>query len=129
MSEEGDTSSPRSPDHRRQPLGCAPSPRALRAPVLTVTNLNDTGAGSLRNAIATSAAGDTIQFQAGLTGTIQQTAGELRADLDPMQIGRFLGVVLDGLVMQRAAGFDPPTDVVLGLLHDALAPGTRAAPG
>jgi hypothetical protein len=50
----------------------------------------------------------------------QQEAGELRADLDPEQIGRFLGVIFDGLVMQRAAGFEPPTDVVLGLVRDAL---------
>jgi TetR/AcrR family transcriptional regulator, transcriptional repressor of aconitase len=54
----------------------------------------------------------------------QQAAGELRSDLDPEQIGRFLGVVFDGLVMQRAAGFEPPTDVVLGLVRDALGPAT-----
>lgn len=52
----------------------------------------------------------------------EQEAGELRSDLDPDQIGRFIGVVLDGLVMHRAAGFDPPVDVVLSLLRDALGP-------
>ncbi|HEX5121884.1 MAG TPA: choice-of-anchor Q domain-containing protein [Rhodanobacteraceae bacterium] len=43
------------------------------AATFTVTNLNDTGAGSLRDAIgqANAAAGaDTVQFQAGLTGMI-----------------------------------------------------------
>jgi len=43
---------------------------AHAASTITVTTLNDTGAGSLRDAITTSAAGDTIVFQAGLTGTI-----------------------------------------------------------
>jgi hypothetical protein len=47
----------------------------------TVTNLNDAGAGSLRQAIlnanANSPAADTINFQAGLTGTITLTTGEL----------------------------------------------------
>ncbi|MEM7737779.1 MAG: hypothetical protein AAF267_18530 [Deinococcota bacterium] len=35
-----------------------------------VTNLNDTGAGSLRDAITAAGEGDTITFQAGLSGTI-----------------------------------------------------------
>jgi hypothetical protein len=43
---------------------------AHAATTLTVKNLNDTGADSLRDAITNSAAGDTIVFQTGLTGTI-----------------------------------------------------------
>jgi hypothetical protein len=43
----------------------------------TVTNLNDTGAGSLRQAIIDTPAGGTVHFQAGLSGTITLTSGEL----------------------------------------------------
>jgi hypothetical protein len=41
-----------------------------RASVLTVTNLNDSGLGSLRSAIIGASSGDTIQFGVGLSGTI-----------------------------------------------------------
>jgi predicted outer membrane repeat protein len=44
---------------------------------LTVTNLNDSGAGSLRAQIAAAAAGDSIIFAGGLTGTITLSSGEL----------------------------------------------------
>jgi len=54
--------------------------QAAEAATFTVTNLNDNGAGSLRQAIidANNAAGaDTVTFQAGLTGTITLTSGQL----------------------------------------------------
>src|SRR5205085_3631213 len=50
------------------------------AATFTVTNLNDSGPGSLRQAIddANGAGGpDVITFQAGLTGTITLTSGQL----------------------------------------------------
>ena len=48
------------------------------ATTLTVTNLNDSGVGSLRQAISNAASnGDVIVFAAGVTGTITLTSGEL----------------------------------------------------
>jgi len=44
---------------------------AAQAATFTVTTLADSGAGSLRQAIASAGVGDTITFAAGLTGTIQ----------------------------------------------------------
>ncbi len=49
--------------------------QATRAATITVTNPNDSGPGSLRQAIADAASGDTINF--GITGTITLTSGEL----------------------------------------------------
>ena len=50
-----------------------------------------------------------------------QAAGELRADVDVDDIGRFLGVIVDGIASQRAFGFDPPeTELVLRLTRDAI---------
>ena len=48
------------------------------AEAATVANLNDSGSGSLRDAIAGATAGDTIDF--GLTGTITLTSGALTVD-------------------------------------------------
>lgn len=60
-----------------------------------------------------------------------QASGRLRDDVDREAIGRFLGVVLDGIVVQRALGFEAPDpDVVVRLVGDAIAararPRTRA---
>src|SRR6476620_9174315 len=60
-------------------LGLSFAPTTYAA-TFTVTNLNDNGAGSLRAAItsANGAAGaDIVNFQAGLTGTITLTTGEI----------------------------------------------------
>lgn len=50
-----------------------------------------------------------------------QRAGEIRDDLDARSLGIFVNLVLHGLMLQRAAGEDPPpVDLVLGLLNDAI---------
>jgi hypothetical protein len=50
----------------------------VHAATLTVLNLADSGPGSLRQAIADAAPGDTISFATNVTGTITLTSGELR---------------------------------------------------
>ena len=50
--------------------------------VLTVTNTNDSGPGSLRQVIASAAAGTTIEFAPGVTGVITLTSGHLVIDKD-----------------------------------------------
>ena len=63
---------------------CRPSLVALETRCLlsTVTNLDDAGTGSLRDAIASTPAGETVAFQKGLSGTITLTTGELAIDKD-----------------------------------------------
>jgi hypothetical protein len=56
------------------------SPAPAGAATLTVTSLADSGAGSLRQALADAGPGDTVAFQAGLTGTITLTSGQLVVD-------------------------------------------------
>src|SRR5262249_47991592 len=48
----------------------------------TVTTLNDAGPGSLRDAIVITPSGGTVDFQAGLTGTILLSTGELAITKD-----------------------------------------------
>ena len=49
----------------------------LSAATLTVTNLNDSGAGSLRQACIDAASGDTVVFQPGLAGVVTFAAGQI----------------------------------------------------
>ena len=42
----------------------------IRAATITVQNANDSGAGSLRQAIADAATGDTIEFSQAMTSTL-----------------------------------------------------------
>lgn len=53
-----------------------------------------------------------------------QARGELRADIEPIQLGRFATMVLNGLAL-RVMGEDPvDVESVIALLHDALDPRT-----
>jgi AcrR family transcriptional regulator len=58
------------------------------------------------------------------TVTAMRERGEIRSDLPMETIGRFLGLVLDGLAVQVAARFGPPVDVdgTFELIRSALAP-------
>ena len=58
-----------------------------------------------------------------------QARGVLRADVEPEVIGRFVGVIVDGVAVQRAFGFDPPEQALLvRLLDDAIAARPGAQP-
>jgi parallel beta-helix repeat protein len=62
-------------------LGIAALAPSAHAATFTVTNLADSGAGSLRDAVAqanTNPGADVITFQSGLTGTILLTTGQLK---------------------------------------------------
>src|SRR5438445_5202771 len=63
------------------------SPRSALATTRTVTNLNDAGAGSLRDTIAASIGGDIVTFAPGLAGAISLTTGELTIARDLTIIG------------------------------------------
>ena len=81
---------PQSKAHRAaragiQAAGIAAGTTVLFAPgaeaaTRTVTNLNDSGAGSLRDAVESGGAGDVIGFQSGLTGQITLTSGDILID-------------------------------------------------
>ncbi len=61
-------------------LGAALAGQPAQAATFLVSNLNDAGPGSLRQAVADAEAAtgpDVVQFQAGLTGTITLTTGEI----------------------------------------------------
>ena len=50
-----------------------------------------------------------------------QAKGRLRGDVEPDEISRFLGVIVDGIVVQRAFGFDPPaTELLIRLTRGAI---------
>jgi TetR/AcrR family transcriptional regulator, transcriptional repressor of aconitase len=55
----------------------------------------------------------------------RQRAGELRDDVPPVHLSRFMGLVADGIAMQRASGEEVTEDELrsyLLLLDDAIAP-------
>jgi predicted outer membrane repeat protein len=83
---------------------------------LTVLNLNDSGPGSLRQAILDATAGDTINFQAGLSGTIVLTSGELDISQNLTIAGPGAGVLaVSGNNTSRVFGLSSATVQISGL--------------
>jgi len=58
-------------------FAAALSVQTVHAATITVMNTNDSGAGSLRQALADASDGDTIDFAAAVSGTITLTSGQL----------------------------------------------------
>ena len=93
----------------------------------TATNLNDAGPGSLREAIALTPAGGTVDFQPGLSGTITLTTGELAINKDMTIVGPGAGVItVSGNNASRVFMIEPVVNVSLSGLTIA---GGRAPNG
>jgi len=56
-----------------------------------------------------------------------QAAGELRSDLTLNTLGRFLGVILDGLAVQQGSRFGIDVEGTIELVRSAVAPPPRSA--
>jgi TetR/AcrR family transcriptional regulator, transcriptional repressor of aconitase len=54
--------------------------------------------------------------------TAMQRNGELRADVEAADVGRFLGLILDGIALQVSAGFPIEIEPLLKLISSAIAP-------
>src|SRR5207253_2727371 len=77
----------------------------------TVTNTNDSGAGSLRNAIATAAGTDVIVFQ-GVTGTIRL--------LTPLSIDKNLTITGPGFDKLTVSGGNVIQVLAIGTILNAV---------
>src|SRR5204863_3714992 len=93
-------------------LCLAPVTGAL-ATTRTVTNLNDNGAGSLRDTIAAAAAGDVINFS--VTGTITLTGGELAISRNLTISGPSGGITVSGNNSSRVFNISAGTVAITGL--------------
>jgi AcrR family transcriptional regulator len=51
-----------------------------------------------------------------------QARGEVRDDVPAETIGRFIGLIVDGIGLQTSAGFPVDVEPLLGLIRDAIAP-------
>jgi hypothetical protein len=81
---------------------------SISASAITVTNTNDSGAGSLRQAITDAVAGDTIDFAPAVTGTITLTSAIL-------SIQKNLTIIGPGSGKLAISGNDERVIFVLGV--------------
>jgi predicted outer membrane repeat protein len=89
-------------------------PVAQAANTLTVTNLKDSGTGSLREAINTAASGDTINFNlSGCPCTITLTSGELTVSKTLSITGPSSGLTISGNNASRVIRIYPGGDLTL----------------
>jgi hypothetical protein len=83
-----------------------------QASIITVTNTNDSGPGSLRQALVDANDGDTIDAT-GVSGVITLTSGELLVDKSVTINGAGADVLaVDGNAMSRAFHIDFPSQTV-----------------
>jgi len=94
----------------------------------TVTNLDDSGAGSLRQAIMDAPSGGTVDFQPGLTGTITLTTGELGITKDLAIAGPGASVItVSGNHASRVFDITPSDNVAISGISVTGARGTSGA--
>jgi hypothetical protein len=99
---------------------------SAQSAVLTVTNTQDSGAGSLRDTIATAVDGDTIQFDAALNG---QTITLTSAQIVVAKILTINGPGADKLTVQRSTVTGTPAFRIFQINHDVTLSGLTIANG
>src|SRR5262245_25786601 len=97
-----------------------------KAATLVVTNLNDSGSGSLRDALASAAASDTITFAPGLAGSIPLASPLTISQTITIQGPGAVTLALDGQTNVRVIDVSAGTLTLSGL---TIANGKSAALG
>lgn len=98
------------------------------ASTLTVVNTSDSGAGSLRQAIIDATSGDTVGFDAGLSGqTITLTSGELDIGKDLTITGPAGGIIVSGNNASRV--FNVPNGMTVNMSYLTISNGSDAGFG
>ena len=105
------------------------TPNALVATVVTVTNTDDAGPGSLRQLILDAVPGSIIQFDPAIAGqTIALSTGPLHIDKSLTIEGSAAnGMTISGSLLDKVIGTFPSTDVTLRNL--SIVDGKSTSPG
>ena len=101
--------------------------RAARATIPTGSPSTSSSGGACGRTRSSASAGrrsrpdDARERSRGVDRGRRRPAGRLRSDVSAQEIGQFLGVILDGIAVQRALGFDAPEPELLHrLTRDAI---------